>query len=162
MLVTTLLCATQAPKQAIGDLFTSRWNVELDLRNIKTTLDMERLHCKTPTMNEKAFWTGLLAYNLIHVLMAESAKQADVLPRLLSFKHSLQLWQAWSHSDPDFDEESLGILFDLIAQRRVGNRPGRIEPRAIKRRPKPYPLLMKPRHQARDEVRLHGHPKKLK
>jgi len=60
--------------------------------------------------------------------------RADVLPRLLSFKHSLQLWQAWSHSDPDFDEESLGILFDLIAQRRVGNRPGRIEPRAIKRR----------------------------
>ena len=162
VLVTTLLCATQAPKQAIGDLFTSRWNVELDLRNIKTTLGMEHLHCKTPTMNEKAFWTGLLAYNLIRLLMAESAKQADVLPRLLSFKHSLQLWQAWSHSDPVFNEESLGILFDLIAQRRVGNRPGRIEPRALKRRPKPYPLLMKPRHQARDGVRLHGHPKKLK
>jgi len=94
VLVTTLLCATQAPKQAIGDLFTSRWNIELDLRNIKTPLDMEHLHCKTPTMNEKAFWTGLLAYNLIRLLMAESAKQADVLPRLLSFKHSLQLWQA--------------------------------------------------------------------
>ena len=162
VLVTTLLCATQTPKQAIDDLFTSRWNVELDLRNIKTTLGMEHLHCKTPTMNEKAFWTGLLAYNLIRLLMAESAKQADVLPRLLSFKHSLQLWQAWSHSDPVFNEESLGILFDLIAQRRVGNRPGRIEPRALKRRPKPYPLLMKPRHQARDGVRLHGHPKKLK
>jgi hypothetical protein len=57
----------------------------LDLRNIKATLGMERLHCKTPAMNEKELWTYLLAYNLIRLLMAESAKQADVLPRLLSF-----------------------------------------------------------------------------
>lgn len=162
VLVTTLLCATQAPKKAIGDLFTSRWNVELDLRNIKTTLGLERLHCKTPEMNEKEFWTCLLAYNLIRMLMAESAKQAEVFPRLLSFKHSLQLWLAWSHSRPDFDAESLCILYGLIAQRRVGNRPGRIEPRAIKRRPKPYPLLMKPRPLARADVKLNGHPKKLK
>ena len=95
--------------------------------------------------------------------MAESAKQADVLPRLLSFKHSLQLWLAWSHRDShDFDEDNLRVFYDLVAQQRVGNRPGRIEPRAIKRRAKPYPLLMKPRHQARADVCRRGHPKKLK
>jgi hypothetical protein len=114
-------------------------------------------------MNKKALWVGLLAYNLIRLLMAQSAKQADVLPRLLSFKHSLQLWLAWNHGGPPgFDEVNLFALYALIAQQRVGHRPGRIEPRCIKRRAKPYPLLMKPRPQARDDVRRHGHPKKLK
>lgn len=163
VLVTTLLCASQVPKKALGELYVSRWNVELDLRNIKTTLGMERLHCKTPAMNEKELWVYLLAYNLIRLLMTESAKQADVLPRLLSFKHSLQLWLAWSHdAPPQFDEPHLCLLYGLIAQQRVGNRPGRIEPRALKRRPKPYPLLMKSRPQARADVLRHGHPKKLK
>jgi hypothetical protein len=163
VLVTTLLCANQATKKALGELYVSRWNVELDLRNLKTTLGLERLPCKTPEMNKKALWVCLLAYNLIRLLMAESAKQADVLPRLLSFKHSLQLWLAWSHSGPPgFDEKNLAVFFNLIAQPRVGNRPGRIEPRAVKRRAKPYPLLMKPRHQARNDVRRMGHPKKLK
>lgn len=163
VLVTTLLCATEALRTALGELYVSRWNVELDLRNLKTTLGLEHLPCMTPCMNEKALWVGLLAYNLIRVLMAESARQADVLPRLLSFKHSLQLWLAWSHGGPPgFDKANLLILYGLIAQQRVGNRPGRIEPRAIKRRPKPYPLLMKPRPRARDDVRIYGHPKKLK
>jgi hypothetical protein len=163
VLVTTLRCAKQFSKQALGDLYVSRWNVELDLRNIKTTLGMERLHCKTPTMNEKEFWVCLLAYNLIRLLMTESARHADVLPRRLSFKHSVQLWLAWR---PDATvtgtQTSLLVLYALIAQQRVGDRPGRIEPRAVKRRPKPFPLLMKPRQQAREDIRLHGHPRKLK
>jgi hypothetical protein len=163
VLVTTLLCATQASKKAQGYLYASRWNVELDLRNIKTTLAMERLHCKTPAMNAKELWAYLLACNLIRLLMTESAKQADVLPRRLSFKHSLQLWLAWSHNgSPDFDEPHLCLLYGLVAQQRVGNRPGRIEPRAVKRPPKPYPLLMKPRSQARADVLRQGHTKKLK
>ena len=163
VLVTTLLCATQVPKKALGELYVSRWNVELDLRNLKTTLGLERLPCKTPEMNKKALWVGLLAYNLIRLLMSESAKQADVRPRLLSFKHSLQLWPVWNHGGPPgLDEANLFALYALIAQQRVGNRPGRIEPRCFKRRPKPYPLSMKPRPQARADVRRHGHPKKLK
>ena len=163
VLVTTLLCATQAPKKALGELYISRWHVELDLRHIKTTLGLERLHCRTPVMNDKEFWVSLLAYNLIRLLMAESARQADVLPRLLSFKHSLQLWLAWNRGEsPGFNAPSVRVLYGLIAQQCVGDRPGRIEPRAVKRRPKAYPLLMKPRTLARDEVRSHGHPKKLK
>jgi hypothetical protein len=162
VLVTTLRCASLAPKKALGELYVSRWNVELDLRNIKTTLGMERLHCNTPAMNEKEFRVALLAYNLIRLLMTESARQADLLPRLLSFKHSLQLWLACNHGESlGFNEENLSVLYALIAQQRVGHRPGRIEPRAIKRRPKPYPLLTKPRPLAQAHVRRFGHPKKL-
>ena len=117
----------------------------------------------TPQMNEKAMWVYFLAYNLIRLLMCEAALQAEILPRQISFKHTLQVWAAWSrHPWETVRYEHTGMLFVLIAEQRAGNRSGRIEPRAVKRRPKPYPRLMKPRGQARDEIRMHGHPKKLK
>jgi len=162
-LVTTLLCPKQSPKSALKLLYQSRWHVELDLRNIKTTLGLEMLSCKTPAMAEKEIWVYLLAYNLIRLIMAQAAVLADRLPRELSFKHALQLWVAWGQwSDVTNCDDKLGDLLILIAQQRVGNRSGRIEPRAVKRRPKPFPLLTKPRHLAREEVRKNGHPKKLK
>lgn len=107
-------------------------------------------------MVEKELWVHLLAYNLIRLLMAQAALDADVHPRQLSFKHTVQLWTEWTthrvdlRTDPD-------TLFRLIAQNRVGNRPGRIEPRARKRRPKPYPWLKIPRAEARERVRRYGH-----
>ena len=79
VLVSTLLSPRKTPKAALGELYWQRWNVELDLRNIKTTLGMEALSCKTPQMCEKELWVYLLAYNLIRLLMAEAALQADVL-----------------------------------------------------------------------------------
>ena len=111
----------------------------------------------------KEIWVHLLAYNLLRVMMAQAAFLTDWLPRQLSFKHTLQLWNAWSHhgSGIDHDELPYGLLV-LITQQRVGNRLGRIEPRAIKRRPKPYPLLITPRAIARKDARKYGHPKKLK
>ena len=162
-LVTTLLDARQTSKAQLKQLYWSRWHVELDLRNIKTTLQMERLSCLTPEMATKEIWVYLLAYNLIRLMMAQAAQLAQCRPRDLSFKHAVQLWVAWGHyyrqSD---DDEALHTLFVLIAQQRVGNRPGRIEPRAVKRRPKAYPFLTKPRSLARAYVREHGHPKKIK
>lgn len=110
-------------------------------------------------MNEKEVWVYLLAYNLIRLLMAASARQANMLPREISFKHTLQMWLAWSQRGVRCGER---VLLVLIAQQRVGNRPGRIEPRAVKRRPKPFPLLTRKREAARQHVRIHGHPKKLK
>lgn len=162
ILVTTLLCSKQTPKVALKELFRSRWHIELDLRNIKTTLGLEILSCKTPEMAIKEIWVYLLAYNLVRLMMAQAALVADRLPRELSFKHSLQLWVAWRQCGPGADDERLSVLFVLIAQQRVGDRSGRIEPRAVKRRPKPYPLLVTPRHLAREDVRKNGHPKKLK
>ena len=96
-------------------------------------------------------------------MMVEAARLADCLPRQISFKHTVQMWIAWNeqHHGIHQDDKYHG-LFVLIAQQRVGERPDRIEPRAVKRRPKPYPLLTKPRAKARAKVQRHGHPKKLK
>ena len=162
-LMTTLLCPKQTDKAAVKSLYQSRWHVELDLRNIKTTLGMERLSCLTPAMAVKEIWVYLLAYNLIRLMMAQAALIAHRHPRQLSFKHTVQLYIAWNeHGDGFQHEDKLLGLFILIAQQRVGDRPGRIEPRALKRRPKPYPLLTKPRALAREQVRTHGHPPKVK
>jgi len=162
-LVTTLLCPKQTDKAAVKALYQSRWHVELDLRNIKTTLGMERLSCLTPDMAIKEIWVYMLAYNLIRFIMAQAAIFSHIQPRQISFKHSVQMWIAWAAHGGGLEAEEVrcGLLV-LIAQQRVGNRPGRIEPRALKRRPKPYPLLSRPRAQARALVQIYGHPKKLK
>lgn len=163
ILVTTLLSPNGYPKSAINALYRQRWSVELDLRNIKTTLGMDRLSCKTPAMVEKEIWIYLLAYNLIRLLMAQSALLADQIPRQLSFKHAVQLWTLWQqYRDALATASDLMALLAMMAEQRVGLRPGRIEPRALKRRLRNFPLLMQPRALARQDVRLHGHPKKAK
>jgi hypothetical protein len=162
-LVTTLTCPKHTSKAALKSLYRSRWHIELDLRNIKTTLGMEQLSCLTPAMAIKEIWVYLLAYNLIRLMMAQAALLAHRLPRQLSFKHTVQVWIAWTHHAQRIDhDDKLYALFVLIAQQRVGERPGRVEPRALKRRLKPYPLLTETRERARARVRKHGHPKKLK
>jgi hypothetical protein len=162
VLVTSFLKPREVCKRDLGELFIKRWNVELDLRNIKTTLGMERLSCKTPEMCRKELRVYMLAYNLIRLLMAEAAVQAGVLPRQLSFKHTVQVWVAWSQRQflSNAPEDTIA-LFRLIAQIRVGNRPGRMEPRLIKTRPKPFARLQTTRRRARANIRKYGHPKKL-
>ncbi|HLF12472.1 MAG TPA: IS4 family transposase [Gammaproteobacteria bacterium] len=157
VLVTTLLNERKVSKGELSQLYGRRWNVELDLRNIKTTLGMEVLSCQTPRMNEKQIWVYLLAYNLIRLLMAQAALAAGLHPRQLSFKHTVQIWTEWTTRGLLSDPEQHNVLLGLIAQRKVGTRPGRIEPRARKRRPKPYPLLTTPRALAREQIRIHGH-----
>ncbi|MGH6629488.1 MAG: IS4 family transposase, partial [Burkholderiales bacterium] len=158
VLVTTMLDHCDVSKSELEKLYGQRWNVELDLRNIKTTLGMEVLSCQTPRMNEKEVWVHLLAYNLIRLLMAQAAVSAGVNPRQLSFKHTVQMWTEWTTRQlPDETASHNRALFRLIAQIRVGNRPGRIEPRMKKRRPKSYPWLKVPRAQARWRIAVHGH-----
>ncbi len=162
IMVTTMTCSQRHSKEALKSLYQSRWHVELDIRHIKDTMGMNILSCKTPEMAIKEIWVYLLAYNLIRLMMAQSALLADIKPRNISFKHCLQLWLIYMHHPQSLDDKKLAILFQMMAQQRVGNRPGRIEPRAVKRRPKAFPLLTKPRLHAREEVREYGHPKKLK
>jgi Transposase DDE domain len=162
ILVTSFLKPREICKRELGRLFVLRWNVELDIRNIKTTLGMDTLSCRTPQMCEKELGVYMLAYNLIRLLMAEAAARAQVQPRQLSFKHTVQVWLAWSQKQFLSDApEDIAALFRLIAYIRVGKRPGRIEPRAVKRRPKPFPRLQTTRHRARRNIKLYGHPKKL-
>ena len=163
ILVTTLLRPNRYPKPASKTLYRRRWSVELELRNIKTTLGMERLSCKSPAMVEKEIWIYLLAYNPIRLLMAQSALLADRIPRQLSFKHAVQLWTLWQqHREALATASDLAAWLALMAEQRVGLRFGRIEPRALKRRPRNFPLLMQPRALAWQHVRLNGHPKKAK
>ena len=162
-LVTTFLCPKQTSKTALKDLYRNRWHIELDLRNIKTTLGMERLSCRQPSMAVKEIWVYLLAYNLIRMMMALAARHTCRIPRQLSFKHTVQICIALpQYRFLILQEDKRCILFKLIAQQCVGDRPGRIEPRALKRRPKPYPLLTQPRAIARQKIRKYGHPVKLK
>ena len=156
VLVTTMLEHRTIGKSALSELYGQRWNVELDLRNIKTTLGMDILSCQTPQMNEKEMWVHLLAYNLIRLLMAQAALNAGVHPRQLSFKHTVQMWSEFTAQRPgQFTAHRKTLLFMLIAQLRVGNRPGRIEPRARKRRPKSYPWLKTSRTAARRKIRVY-------
>lgn len=161
ILITTLLSAQMASKKDLKELYKKRWQVEVDFRNIKTTLGMETLSCKSPEMNRKEVWVYFLAYNLIRLIMAQAALIADILPRQISFKHSLQLWLAWGGNPGSSNGDSYDQFFALIAERKVGSRPGRIEPRAVKRRPKPFPLLMKTRDEARAEVKKMVIPRSL-
>lgn len=102
-------------------------------------------------------------YNLIRYVMLQSALLTDILPRQISFKHTLQLWLCWHQNVPQSTELYPEALLMLIATtNRVCNRRGRVEPRAVKRRAKPYPLLRQKRELAREEIRKNGHPKKLK
>ena len=162
-LVTTFDCPHTTTKSDLNLLYRARWNVELDLRNIKTTMGMERLSCMSPEMAIKEMWVYLLAYNLIRLMMAQSAALADCLPRQLSFKHAVQIWLAWcGQGFGEACEDDLSILLRMIAQIRIGNRPGRVEPRMLKRRPKPFTWLTIQREQARAHIREHGHPRKDK
>lgn len=160
-LISTLRCSKTYKKSELKKLYKDRWQVELNLRDIKTTLGMDVLSCHTPQMVRKEIWVYLLAYNVIRTLMAQAAWQAGCLPHQLSFKHSAQLWLAWGRHARAGNLEDWENLMRAMAQRRIGNRAGRAEPRKKKRRPKQYSLLRKPRWQERGEVLKQGHGAKL-
>ena len=150
VLLTTMLDSVS--KEDLDELYQQRWHVELDFRNIKTTLGMDVLRCKDPEMVEKELWVNLLAYNLVRLLMAQAAMESSVHPRELSFKHTVQLWALWQVAHRPGTQWQRDTLMLLIAQKQVGNRPGRMEPRARKRRPKSYPWLKVPRSEAKRQI----------
>ena len=156
VLVTTMLDAEEYTKEELADLFLQRWNIELDLRSIKDVLQMDVLRCKTPEMVEKEIWIHLLAYNLIRGMAAKAAEAHDKQPRLISFKGTLQTMTAFQEAlrwalPPD-RQRLVAAMLRAIAHHAVGDRPGRVEPRANKRRPKCQKLLMEPRKQARKRL----------
>jgi Transposase DDE domain len=156
VLVTTMIDGAQYTKEDLASLFLERWNIELDLRSIKDVLQMDVLRCMTPEMVEKEVWMHLLAYNLIRGVMAEAAKAHDKQPRQLSFKGALQTMAAFEgalrSATPERREYLVQTMLKAISEHRVGDRPGRVEPRANKRRPKSQDYLTEPRKQARKRL----------
>jgi hypothetical protein len=156
VLVTSLLDAAAYPKDEVAGLYFKRWNIELDLRAIKVEMRMEVLRCKTPEMVEKEMWAHLLAYNLVRALMTRAAEAHEVEPRHLSFKGAMRTLRAFAEaarlSAPSRRVELEAELPRAVASHRVADRPGRVEPRAVKRRPKPHRLLTVPRAEARKRL----------
>lgn len=150
---TTLTDADQYSRDDLAELYHRRWLVELDIRPLKITLALDVLRCKTPEMVRREFWTGLLAYNLIRQTLLQAALQAGCSPRQLSFAAALQKIAASWNTILVCQEATVLLLIAVhlgdLATHPVGDRPDRVEPRAIKRRPKPQRLLMQPRRQAR-------------
>ena len=150
--VTTLLNAKRFNKQELASLYKERWQIELDFRAIKTHMGMEMLRCKTPEMVQKEIAVHLLAYNIIRGNLAQAAVLHDKNPRQLSFRSSVQLvCQAAKQIGFLIGKTLTSALLTLskaIASTVIGLQQRKKQPRAIKRRPKPYPLLMTPRHEA--------------
>ena len=155
VILTTLSDSKQFSDKQITKLFIQRWNVETDFRSLKCALDAGILSCRTPEMIEKELAVHLLAYNLTRLLMNEAAVLCGCEPRSISFRHTVQLWSTWLLHGCELDEQGWIHLLEAIAARRVGKRPGRREPRAVKRRPKTRPLLDMPRSAARSCCHLY-------
>jgi hypothetical protein len=148
LLVTTLLEAQVYPREELATAFRCRWHAELDLRSIKHVMQMDVLRCKSPAMVRKEIWMHLLAYNLIRKLMAQAAAMVDISPRDVSFTGTLQTLVAFAAagwSCPSRRNELYAAVLRAVATHRVNDRPDRVEPRAVKRRPKKQVYLTEPR-----------------
>lgn len=156
VVVTTLIDAEAYTQDDIAELYHKRWLAELDIRALKITLGMDVLRCKTPAMVGKEIWACLLAYNLIRQTLLQAALAADRSPRQLSFTAALQKiaasWATLSVCDEALIVVLIAAHLRHLAGHVVGDRPDRVEPRAVKRRPKPHKLLKQPRAQARAEL----------
>lgn len=149
-IATTLTDPDAFPTEAFADLYRRRWRAELFLRDIKTTMGMDILRCKTPGMIDKELTLHLIAYNLVRLSMLQAARRHGMPFERISFKGALSTLRQWA---PHFFRAGRAMrrflwtrLLEYLAGDSLPHRPGRIEPRARKRRPKNYQLLNKPRH----------------
>jgi hypothetical protein len=186
--VTNLMDAVQYPSEAVRELYRGRWNVEVDLRTIKSFMELEVLRAKTPEMVEVEFAVGLLAYNIVRVKMLETAiavrkeafagksesvtpmpqdavnkiAPADLTARNLSFSVALTSLVT-SYVTIHFMSDTMRKTCREVAEAnrrsvQVGNRPDRVEPRCNKRRPKAHRLMLQPREELRTQLLQRKHP----
>jgi hypothetical protein len=154
--ITTLTDPRAVPVSELGAVYRRRWDAELNLRSLKAVTGMGRLRCKSPGLVRTELWVHLLSYNLIRGVMAEAAQRAGLSPGQLSFAGAVQAVAAFA----PLLAQTAGAVADMLRQQlwigvaahRVGNRPGRVEPRAIKRRKSNYPTLGVPRNLAKQKL----------
>jgi hypothetical protein len=155
-LITTLLDKTIYSTLEVLELYGERWNVELNLKHLKTTLGMEVLRGKTPSMVRKEIYVFLLAYNLLRTLMWSSGTTYGAPPLRLSLQgtrhHLNNFIPKLLAADSTQRHQTYCTLLKVIVHKTVPERPGRSEPRVRKRRPKSYPLMKQPRHELRRQL----------
>jgi hypothetical protein len=152
-IVTTLLDDTRYPAEELAELYFKRWDVELFFRDIKITMGLDVLRCLTPEMIRKEILMYFIAYNCVRRLMYEAARKAEIEVRVVSFKGSVQALRSW---EPHFNQSKIcraerfrliNDLYEAVANTPIRQRPGRSEPRCLKRRKKNYQLMTAPRHE---------------
>jgi hypothetical protein len=163
---TTLLDPIEYPAEAFAELYLRRWRAELFLRDIKITMKMDVLRCKTPAMIHKELTMHLIAYNLVRVLMAQAAQQHKVDGFRISFAGAVASIRQWSPKIATVDNrrkrsKMIADLMQCIAKDQTPDRPHRVEPRAKKRRPKEYGLLTKPRAEFKEIAHRNRYTKAL-
>ncbi|HPY52346.1 MAG TPA: IS4 family transposase, partial [Sedimentisphaerales bacterium] len=154
-IVTTLIDPDAYSADDIAELYGYRWCAELDIRDVKQTLGLDHLRCKSPHMVERELWVTLLAYNLIRKVIATAAVVHERQPRQIGFTLACQTilssWMVMASGCCRSEETYVQGALKRIAANQVANRPGRIEPRVLKRRRHRYPLLTRPREEMRKE-----------
>ncbi len=157
-LFTTLCDSASYPLEDLVALYGQRWHVELDLRDVKSTLDMQLLQAKSVAMIQKELWAGLAAYNLVRVFMAMAAHQVALIPTALSFTRCWRRLQRsiLSGNDPQQPQDALqpshGLLTRLAQCRLQKRKSFRVEPRAVRLRARQYQALRGPRDPARQKT----------
>jgi hypothetical protein len=154
-IVTTLLDVSRYPAEELAELYFKRWDVELFFRDIKITMGLDVLRCLTPEMIRKEILMYFITYNCVRRLMCEAAEKASIGVRIVSFKGSVQALRSW---EPHLNQAKIsrmerfrliGDLYEAITNTPIRKRPGRSEPRCLKRRKKNYQLMTSPRHEIR-------------
>jgi hypothetical protein len=153
-LATTLLDPLAYPAKDIADLYLRRWRLEICFRDIKATMRMEQLRCQTPSMARKELLAFLTAHNLVRLMVAKATRLHGSDPSRISFKGTVDticIFLAYGAcADTEKSVRMLAALLERIAKDIVPLRPGRREPRAVKKRPKNYQILTAPRHQFKE------------
>src|SRR5262245_3029348 len=157
-IATTLADAALHTVEDIAELYAQRWHQELDIRALKQTLNAEHLRCKSPAMVRCELWMKVLAYNLIRTTVTAAAVRHRLQPRHISFTSACQyVLSSWSllatgGLSAEHVRSQVTLVLQQIAACRVGHRPGRCEPRVLKRRRHHYPPMQKPRNQLRAQL----------
>lgn len=156
VVVTSLLDAELYPAAELAEAYRLRWQAELNLRSLKQVMQMDHLRTKTPKRVRTEIAMHLLAYNLIRTVMAQAAQRCGCSSREISFKTTVQMLIAFQPNFLKAKKCELSRIYEVmlsaIAEHRVGDRPNRFEPRAVKKRPKNYPRLKEPRAVAKHKL----------
>ena len=162
--ITTLLDAQKYPAREILQAYLRRWRLEMCLDDLKTTLGLESLRSRSPEMAQKELYQGLIAHNLIRCTMAKAAAEHELALERISFKGCLDGFRHFAGAMAQARtkkkrRELWGELLRTLARDAVPERPGRREPRAVKRKKNRYPRLVGPRKLFRDHLKRHDRRK---
>lgn len=154
--VTTFLDPKKYNKKELVKIYKLRWHIEINIDSIKTVMNMDMLSCKTPEMVMKEIGIHFLAYNIIRIIMAEACQKNLGNPSGISFKGTIQIINSFmpyfQNSSVDRNDILYRKMLALIVKNKIGLRPGRVEPRKIKQRKKPFKTLNKPRKIEQEKI----------